>query len=286
MGDIIKQNKNNIIEIDGEVIKDYLLGVSNADKLTGAQIKLFVNICKSYGLNPIKKEVYAIPYKNKNGGYDLSIVTGYETYLKRAERSGKWDGFKCYTEQRKGFKLTNDGTVAKDEKGHDLEVVDLVAVVEIFRKDWTEPFKHEVLLSEYQQKNYKGEVTKFWREKPHTMLKKVATAQGFRLAFPDEFGGMPYTNDELPDAMTRAEVSGNKNDDNDPEENKKLMLSIRKHIDSKRNKLTEDGFKKFVKGIFNLNVSDLGNLDTDQYTLLLKAIKREFPNEKSKNKSN
>ena len=29
------------------------------------------------------------------------------------------------------------------------------------------------------------------------MTKKVAIAQGFRLCFPDELGGMPYTADEL-----------------------------------------------------------------------------------------
>ena len=41
-----------------------------------------------------------------------------------------------------------------------------------------------------------------WASKPYTMIKKVAIAQGFRLAFPDEIGGMPYTADELPDEMT------------------------------------------------------------------------------------
>jgi len=44
-------------------------------------------------------------------------------------------------------------------------------------------------------------------------------AQGFRLAFPDEMGGMPYTADELPDEMTvmrnvtESEEKKEKNDD-------------------------------------------------------------------------
>ena len=42
-----------------------------------------------------------------------------------------------------------------------------------------------------------------WKEKPVTMIKKVAIVQGFRMAFPDEFGGMPYTAEELPDEMTK-----------------------------------------------------------------------------------
>ena len=46
-----------------------------------------------------------------------------------------------------------------------------------------------------------------WSEKPRTMLKKVCIAQAFRLCFPVELGGMPYTADELPPHMsTSAEV--------------------------------------------------------------------------------
>src|SRR5574344_2599467 len=58
-------------------------------------------------------------------------------------------------------------------------------------KDWEHPFKHEVYMSEYNTGK------SLWASKPITMLKKVAMAQAFRLAFPDELGGMPYTSDEL-----------------------------------------------------------------------------------------
>jgi hypothetical protein len=40
-------------------------------------------------------------------------------------------------------------------------------------------------------------LTDFWKNKPVTMTKKVAMAQGFRLCFSDELGGMPYTAEEL-----------------------------------------------------------------------------------------
>jgi hypothetical protein len=71
------------------------------------------------------------------------------------------------------------------------------AIVEIHREGWKSPFMHEVYLDEYAQDN------QMWADKPRTMLKKVATAQAFRLCFPDEMGGMPYTSDELPDNMVR-----------------------------------------------------------------------------------
>ena len=45
-----------------------------------------------------------------------------------------------------------------------------------------------------------------WGSKPRTMIKKVAIAQGFRLAFPVELGGIPYTADELPGNNVAPEV--------------------------------------------------------------------------------
>jgi len=38
------------------------------------------------------------------------------------------------------------------------------------------------------------------------MIKKVAISQAFRLCFPLEIGGMPYTADEMPDNIENAEV--------------------------------------------------------------------------------
>jgi hypothetical protein len=38
------------------------------------------------------------------------------------------------------------------------------------------------------------------------MIKKVAMAQGFRLCFSDELGGMPYTADELPEQVGQNQI--------------------------------------------------------------------------------
>ena len=34
------------------------------------------------------------------------------------------------------------------------------------------------------------------------MIKKVAMSQGFRLCFPDELGGIPYTQEEITEDLT------------------------------------------------------------------------------------
>jgi len=129
-------------------------------------------------LNPFKREIYATKYGN-----NFSIIVGFETYLKRAERSGLLSGWKVET----------DGTVNKQNVADS----DITATITIHRKDWGEPFIHTVYFAEYVQRRGDGQPNKFWKEKPITMIKKVAMAQGFRLCFSDENGGLPYTSEEI-----------------------------------------------------------------------------------------
>lgn len=131
----------------------------------------FLNICKNFGLNPFLREIYAIPYGN-----NFNVIVGYEVYLKRAEASGRLGGWKAWCENKGG---------------------ELKGCVEITRKDWNAPFYHEVSFKEYTSgKN-------LWLSKPETMIKKVAIAQGFRMCFPCELGGIPYISEEL-DAQENA----------------------------------------------------------------------------------
>jgi len=161
-----------IAKVTDTELSSYL--ATAAPNLTDAERNQFFSIAKAFELNPFKREIYCIAYGQ--GQYrKLSIITGYEVYLKRAERTGKMDG----------YEVTTEG------EGRNLK-----AIVTIYRKDWSKPFKHEVYFPEYSQDN------QIWKTKPITMIKKVAIAQAFRLCFPDEFGGMPYTSDELPDNMT------------------------------------------------------------------------------------
>ena len=60
---------------------------------------------------------------------------------------------------------------------------DLVATSKVFVKGIDHPFIVTVNYSEYVQKKHTGEVTKFWSDKPQTMLKKVAESQVLRKAF-------------------------------------------------------------------------------------------------------
>lgn len=173
---------NDIIEVNNglsrEKLLEFLKIAGVAQKLTEQERLQFVEIAQAYQLNPFKREIYCNTYGQ--GQYrTTSIITGYEVYIKRAERTGKLNG----------WKVDIEGSV-KDNS--------LKAVITIYRKDWEQPFTHEVYFEEVCQKTKEGRLNSIWGKMPRFMTKKVAIAQGFRLCFSDELGGMPYTSDELP----------------------------------------------------------------------------------------
>jgi phage recombination protein Bet len=171
--EVITMN-SQIEKVSDETLLSHLENLGLTKDLTPGEKDTYMQICKAYNLNPFKREIHVSKY---NGV--MSIITGYETYIKRAERSGLLDG----------WNVTTEGSA---EKG------DLKAIITIHRKDRSKPFVWEVLYIEYVQVTRDNRVTKFW-SKAVTMTKKVAMAQGFRLCFNDELGGMPYTPEEMPE---------------------------------------------------------------------------------------
>jgi phage recombination protein Bet len=176
MDSLTKPGTGTPIEL--EKIRTYLQTLNLTTNLTPAEEKQFIEIAQAFGLNPFKREIYASKY-----GTSFSIIVGFETYIKRAERSGRLSGWNVRTEGD-----INYSDIAKSR---------IKAIITIYRKDWGHPFVHEVWFEEYAQKTKDGYLNKFWREKPLTMIKKVAMAQGFRLCFSDELGGLPYTSEEI-----------------------------------------------------------------------------------------
>lgn len=164
-----------------KVIDAFLIGSKTSQKLKPAQIALCKQTALAFGLNPLKREIHFIPreIKRKNpqsgywegtGEYEVTIVIGYEVYLKRAEATNRLNGW--------GVSFAKEGTDTK-------------AILKVYKKGWDEPFEHEVYQSEADQD------TPIWKKMPKFMLRKVAIGQGFRLAFPEEMGGLPYMPEEL-----------------------------------------------------------------------------------------
>lgn len=158
-------------DLDPEIVKKYI-----AKGATDEELFMFLGICKAYGLNPFKREIHFVKYDQNS---PASIIVGYETYLKRAVATGKLDGWRCWIEGK-----------GADER----------AVIEIKRKDWSQPFRWEVYRREFDTGR------SAWKRMPHFMLRKVAIAQGFRLAFPEDLGGMPYIPEEIEGAVLETEI--------------------------------------------------------------------------------
>lgn len=178
--ELAKSTSTEISAVTEQELIGHLENLGLVNKLTPGEKSTFIAIAKAFNLNPFKREIHISKYGDK-----ASIITGYEVYIKRAERTGLLDGWECVT----------TGSV---QEGN------LKAVLTIYRKDRSRPFIWEADYNEFVQKTSSGNVTQFW-QKASFMIKKVALSQGFRLCFSDELGGMPYTREEMPEQPIKEE---------------------------------------------------------------------------------
>lgn len=180
------ENTNNAVatttkqnEVTKQLLMDFLKQTNS--NLLQNEMAQFVAIATTFNLNPWKREIYPIAYGQGNNR-KLSIIVGYEVYLRRAEEFPQYDGY---------------------ETNFFGEGANLGCSCIVYRKDRNHPIGSTVFLREYTQNNT------MWNNKPHVMLEKVAIATAMRRAFPSVFNGMPYTADELPDKMTGADKLNN-----------------------------------------------------------------------------
>ncbi len=157
------------VELSPEIIKSYL--VPPDSKITDPEIGFFLQMCKFQKLNPFMKEIYIVKY----GNYPAAFIVAKDTFLRRAKKNETYQGH----------------TVAISDDGK-------TAWAEVFIKDFKMPIRCEVDFDEYVAKKSNGEINSMWKEKPKTMLKKVALVQALREAFPQDLGGL-YEEGEIVD---------------------------------------------------------------------------------------
>jgi len=165
MNELAVKEQSTIVPVTKQMCDDFLF--SQETKLTETQKTMFYNLAMQFSLNPFKREIYAIKY-----GQGFNYVTGYQVYVSRAEATGLLNGWHVEP--------------IADDKG-----LLVGAQITIYRKDWNNPFVWVVSLAEFRKDQNN------WKTMPEFMIKKVAIGQGFRLAFPNELGGMPYLAEEI-----------------------------------------------------------------------------------------
>lgn len=119
---------------------------------TENEFKLLIQLAKTYRLDPFSRQIWAVKY----GQNPAQIFCGRDGYLAIAHRSGQFDGM---------------------ESGTRSEGDELVGWCKVYRRDMSHPFEVEVYASEYSTGR------NLWKDKPRTMIQKVAEAQCLRRAF-------------------------------------------------------------------------------------------------------
>jgi phage recombination protein Bet len=149
-----------------------------AQPLSDGQLALFVEVCKSTGLDPFRREIYAIV----RGGR-MTIQTGIDGFRKIAGRSGVYEGqagpFWCGPDgEWTDVWLTKTPPVA--------------AKVGAYRRGFREPIWAVARFESYAADN-------LWRKMPELMIAKCAEALALRRCFPEDLSGL-YTKEEMEQA--------------------------------------------------------------------------------------
>lgn len=145
------------------------------------EIEYCLGVAKQLGLNPLTKEIYFVPRRTQVNGQWIEKVEplcGRDGFLAIAHRSGFFNGMNTTYQLKEVPVLRNNEWVGVNQ---------LVGICEVYRTDMLHPFRVEVSYDEYvaygTDKNGNKYITKFWAEKPKTMLMKVAESQALRKAF-------------------------------------------------------------------------------------------------------
>ncbi len=133
---------------------------------TEAEFQMFLEFCKSTGLNPFKKEIWFI-----KTGAGVQMMTGINGFLTIANNHPQFDGMTVKIDEQEGKLIS--------------------ATCTVYRKDRKHPSEATVYYSEYAKNS------PIWRTMPRMMLQKVAKSVALREAFPQELNGM-YTQEEMP----------------------------------------------------------------------------------------
>ncbi len=246
-----------------EQISDEILGkfldMFGQSKLTTQEKTQFIQISKAFNLNPFKREIYLVKF-----GTECNIIVGYESYIKRGESTGLLNGWHCWTEgsiKQVKKKVTRTGKNGEYEKELDFWEGDLKAIIEIKRKDWAEPFRHEVDFSEF------ASTKENWCKMPRFMIKKVAIGQGFRLCFSEYMGGLPYTEEEFESIHEQKTVDIEATELNDKQ---KIALALLESSILTSNKKSFDHMKTEI----------LDNPDDKKLDVSIKYLTGKQPKEK------
>jgi phage recombination protein Bet len=152
---------------------------------TDAQLKMFVEVCKSTGLNPFLKEIWYVAEKGL-------IMAARDGYLRVANENPQFDGIETRVE--------------RDENAKPIK-----AVCTVWRKDRNHPTVCEAYYSEYKKSS------PVWQQYPSAMIGKVAEVLALKRSFAingvvteEEIGDIPTPQGPPPNSKEAAAAEAEK----------------------------------------------------------------------------
>lgn len=188
MADLVKfkADSGKDVQLTGKEVTDLV-----CPGATQREVELFLRYCAAHRLDPIgTKDAYLIKYGDK----PASMVTGYQVFNRRAKSFPSYRGIKSGVVVERGGEVSHkQGSAVYRKLGETL----IGGWAEVYVEGWEAPVYNEVALSDYSTGRSN------WQKMPGVMIEKVAKANAWRTAYPDEFGGM-YTSEEMGQAAPRA----------------------------------------------------------------------------------
>jgi len=179
----------------------------------GELLQVFID-AQILGLNPASRDVSI----TKKGG-KVVLMPSYEVAMRRAAMSPNYNGCKhgiiVVTDKGELVRRAGEWLLPKE--------ILIAGWAEVYRKDWEHHEISEVSFEENRFNNAKNtnwddklrkytdkEVNEIWLTRPAFMICKVALAQAFERAFPNEFAGYSQENEGKPIDVEYVEVKDNK----------------------------------------------------------------------------
>lgn len=183
-----------------------------AADLNADEFDMFISIARNNGLDPFKKQIYALVYNKDNPNRrKVSFITGIGGYRSIAQRSG------TYRPDENAPRIVKDDGL-KDEATNPLGIEYAEVTVHRYGPDgkwypvtgrayWMEyaPLKDEWKEGEDGKRRPTGktvlDTSGNWGRMPHVMLAKCAEADALRKGWPEDLGNL-YVDAEMDSATT------------------------------------------------------------------------------------